>query len=63
MNYEIKGELIKKFDIETFASGFQKRSIVVRTEESYPQEILVEFTKDRIDLLDAHNVGDKVTVG
>ena len=63
MSYEIKGELIKKFDTETFASGFQKRSIVVRTEESYPQEILVEFTKDRIDLIDAHNVGDMVTVG
>lgn len=63
MNYEIKGELIKKFDTETFASGFQKRNAVIRTLETYPQEVLVEFTKDRIDLLDAHEEGDMVTVG
>ena len=63
MNYEIKGELIKKFDTETFASGFQKRSAVIRTQDTYPQEVLVEFTKDKIDLLDAHEEGDMVTVG
>ena len=64
MNYEITGEIVKIFDIETFASGFQKRNVVVKTQDaSYPQEIQVEFFKDKVDLPDAHKVGDTVTVG
>ena len=60
---EIKGEIIRIAPVETFASGFQKRNIVIRTQESYPQEILIELLKDKADLADAHKEGDTVTVG
>lgn len=63
MSYEIKGEIIRIEDTQTFQSGFQKRNIVVKTLENYPQEILIEFMKDKVDLPEAHSVGAIVTVG
>lgn len=60
---ELQGTITKINDIQTFASGFQKRDFVLTTEEQYPQPILIELLKDKIDLIDAHKVGDKVTVG
>lgn len=33
-------------------NGFQKREIVITTDEQYPQHILVEFTQDKCELLD-----------
>lgn len=62
MSYELSGQVIKKFEIETFASGFQKQNIVVKTEDQYPQEIQIEFTQNKIDLIENINAGDHVTV-
>ena len=60
---EIKGELIVKGQTEEVGtSGFKKRSAVVKPESQYPQTILVEFVKDKCDLLDSVNIGDKVTI-
>lgn len=42
--------------------SFKKRELVVTTDEQYPQHILIEFTQDRTDLLNAYNVGDAVKV-
>ena len=63
MSYEIKGQIIEIAEIENFPSGFQKRNIVVKTIENYPQEILIEFMKDKVDLPDAHEIGSNVTIG
>ena len=62
-NLEIKGTIKKIGDIETFASGFQKRLVIVTTQEMYPQDLPIEFLQDKIDLPDAHKVGAEVTVG
>ncbi len=45
------------------ASGFQKRELVVTTEEQYPQHVMIEFVQDKTSLLDAYQVGDHVKVG
>lgn len=63
MNYELEGQVIEKFDIETFASGFQKQNIVVKTNGKYPQEVQIEFTKDNINLLEGIEEGINVKVG
>lgn len=60
---ELKGTITKISEIQTFASGFQKREMVLTTEEQYPQPINIEFLQDKIDLLDKVNEGDIVTVG
>ncbi|MFC0345682.1 DUF3127 domain-containing protein [Epilithonimonas hispanica] len=59
---ELTGTIKKISDLQTFASGFQKKELVLLTEEQYPQPINIEFTQDKVDLLNAHKVGDKVKV-
>ena len=59
---ELQGTIKKISDIQTFASGFQKREMVILTEEQYPQPINVEFLQDKCDLLNAYKEGDKVKV-
>lgn len=60
---EIKGKV--KFIGETTdvgTSGFQKRDLVVTTEEQYPQHILINFVQDKCNLLTPLVVGNEVTV-
>jgi hypothetical protein len=60
---EIEGEVINIGEVENFASGFSKRILVVKTDDDkYPQEIPIEFVKDKAQKLDALSVGDHVTV-
>ena len=59
---EVKGKVKVIGEIETFPSGFQKRSLVVETENQYPQPISIEFMKDKTDLLNDLKVGQDVIV-
>lgn len=58
----ITGTFKKIGDLQTFASGFQKREVVILTKEQYPQPILIEFLQDKIDLLNGLNEGNEATV-
>ena len=60
---ELQGTIKKISDLQTFASGFQKREMVLLTEEQYPQPINIEFLTDKADLLNQYKEGEKVKVG
>jgi spore germination protein YaaH len=61
---EIQGKIIVLNDTETIgAKGFQKRLLVVQTDEQYPQTIPVEFTQDKTTILNFYKVGDLVKIG
>ena len=60
---ELQGTVKKLFDTQTFASGFQKREMVLLTQEQYPQPINNEFLSEKINLLDNLYEGDQVKVG
>ncbi len=59
---ELQGTIKKLTDIQTFTSGFQKREMVLMTEEQYPQPINIEFLQDKADLLNNLAEGEKVKV-
>lgn len=59
---ELQGTIKKITDVQTFASGFQKREMVILTEEQYPQPINIEFLQDKSDLLNNYKEGEKVKV-
>ena len=59
---ELSGIIKRLSDTQTFASGFQKREVVIVTEEQYPQPIAIDFLKEKGDLLDSYKEGDKVNV-
>ena len=60
---ELQGTVKKIGETQTFASGFQKRELVLLTEEQYPQPIQIDFLSDKIDLLNNVSEGESVKVG
>jgi len=62
MEYIVEGKLKVKMDEQSFSSGFTKREFVVTTQEQYPQDIKLEFVKDKCSLLDSYKVGQDVKV-
>lgn len=60
---ELKGVIKQIGEIQTFPSGFQKREMVILTQEQYPQPILIEFLSEKTTLLDNVSEGDLVKVG
>ena len=60
---EIQGQIKKIFSSEYVgANGFEKRDLVIVTEENYPQTIIIQFTQQRCDLLNNLQVGQNVKV-
>ena len=63
MAYELTGKIKLIQDEQTFASGFSKREMVVTVDDGgYPQDINLEFVKEKAKLLDALQPGQEVTV-
>lgn len=60
---ELKGTIKKINELTTLASGFQKRELILTTEEQYPQSILIEFLQDKADVLNNYKEGQGVKVG
>ena len=58
--YEIEGTVKVVFDQQTFASGFTKREFVVTTDEKFPQDVKLECIKEKCDLLQDVEAGDRV---
>jgi len=58
----VKGKVKVILDLETFSSGFYKQGVVVTTDEKYPQDIKLEFVKDKTAMLNSLSVGDDVEI-
>ena len=59
---QLTGTIKRIGEIETFASGFQKREVVILTDEQYPQPIAVDFLQGNVDLADQHTVDSQVII-
>ncbi|RQP10469.1 MAG: DUF3127 domain-containing protein [Chryseobacterium sp.] len=59
---ELTGTVKKIGDLQTFASGFQKKELILLTQTQYPQPICIEFLQDKIDLLNQVQEGDEVKI-
>ena len=63
MAYDLTGKIKLIQDEQSFASGFSKREMVVTVDDGgYPQDINLEFVKEKAKLLDALQPGQEVTV-
>lgn len=64
MSNEITGQISHIGEVQTFASGFTKRVIVLNVQDGEYENIYpFEFTKDKCSLLDKYVIGQTVTVG
>lgn len=59
---EVTGRIRLIGQTQDISSSFRKREVVVTTSEQYPQHIMIEFTQDRVGLLDSYQVGQEVKV-
>ena len=60
---EIQGRIKQIFPSQMIGqNGFEKRDLVITTEEQYPQTIIIQFTQQRCDLLDSLQIGQNVKV-
>jgi single-stranded DNA-binding protein len=59
---ELVGKIRTILDPKDISATFRKRELVLTTEGRYPQQILVEFTQDKIAQLDAFAPGDEVKI-
>ena len=59
---EIQGRIKQIFPSQLIQNGFEKRDLVIVTEEQYPQTIIIQFTQQRCDLLNNLQVGQNVKV-
>ena len=60
---EIQGRIKQIFPSQMIGqNGFEKRDLVITTEEQYQQTIIIQFTQQRCDLLDSLQVGQNVKV-
>ncbi|WKS95252.1 DUF3127 domain-containing protein [Riemerella columbina] len=60
---ELQGTIKKIGELQTFPSGFQKKEMVLLTQEQYPQPINIEFLSEKVFALDPFSEGDAVKVG
>lgn len=60
---EVIGKIKVIGEVQEFGSqGFKKRELVVTTDDQYPQMIMIEFNKDKTDLLNNFEIGTDVKV-
>ena len=62
MELKLNGKIKLISDLQSWDSGFTKREFVVTTNEQYPQDVKLEFIKDKTSLLDGLEEGDEVEV-
>ena len=65
--YIFIGTVSKILDLQTFASGFTKRSLIVKQtkefgKKSYDNIVKFDFKKDNVELLDGIHVGQQVKI-
>ena len=62
MSYEISGKIKYIKEPQVFESGFKKQEFVITTDEKFPQDVKLELTKEKTELLNTLKEGSQVDV-
>jgi len=62
MSYEISGKIKYIKQPQVFESGFKKQEFVITTDEKFPQDVKLELTKEKTELLNPLEEGNHVDV-
>ena len=63
MNVILKGTILKINETQSIGDkGFTKRSLILQTLDKYPQELNIEFIKDKCDLLNNLAEGEQIAI-
>jgi predicted Zn-dependent protease with MMP-like domain len=61
MSHTISGKIIHIFDEKRISEKLTVRDIVVKTQDEYPQEIVMQLANQKCDLVIGHYPGENVT--
>ncbi len=61
MSNSVKGT-IKQINQQATFGKTQKQSVIISTDEKYPQSLEVDFINDKISLLQGYDQGEKVEI-
>ncbi|MGX7592857.1 DUF3127 domain-containing protein [Candidatus Karelsulcia muelleri] len=59
---EIIGTVKKILDLRVYKNNFKKRELLIKTEEQYPQILIIEFILDKTKLLNSLKKDDKIKI-
>ena len=59
---EVTGKIKMINPTQVVSDKFSKREFVVTTNETYPQDLMMQITQDKCSLLDIFKVGENITV-
>lgn len=62
MSNSVKGT-IKQIGQQVTFGKTQKKSLILTTEDRYPQTLEIEFLNDKINVLQGYDQGEKVEIG
>jgi len=60
---EVKGKLKSILETQEFKNDFKKRSVILVTNDKYPQTLQIDFTNKNIELLKPFQIEEDVTIG
>ena len=61
MSNSVKGT-IKQITNESTYGKTRKKSLILTTEDKYPQTLEIEFLNDKINLIEGYDVGEQVEI-
>ncbi|HAD96509.1 MAG TPA: hypothetical protein DCG19_03830 [Cryomorphaceae bacterium] len=61
MQVKLTGHIKRIAETQHFGENFCKRSVIIETQEKYPQVLEIELHQDRVDLIDPYTEGEKAT--
>ena len=59
---EVTGKIKKIDETKTYGDSFNKREMVLTTDDQYPQILKIEFIQDKCDLLNNYKENDDVKI-
>ena len=59
---KLQGKIVSIGETQELANNFRLRSLILNTDDQYPQIHKIEFTKEKTYLLDEYNVGDQISI-
>ena len=59
---KLQGKIVSIEQTKEFANNFKSRSLILNTDDQYPQVHQIEFIKEKTYLLDEYAEGDEVSI-
>lgn len=60
--FKISGKIGRISETQIVSEKFKKREFVIITKDQYPQSVQLEFTQERVSILDNYGVGMEVDI-